>query len=48
MDSSTRAIAFYEKLGYIICGSLQLPMPAFSLMKEEYRGMVILKQETGL
>jgi diamine N-acetyltransferase len=42
MDSSLDAIAFYQKLGYTICGSLQLPMPAFALMKEEYRGMVIL------
>jgi diamine N-acetyltransferase len=44
MDSSTDAIAFYQKLGYDICGSLQLPMPEFSLMKEEYRGMVILSK----
>jgi diamine N-acetyltransferase len=44
MDSSLDAIAFYQKLGYVICGSLQLPMPEFSLMKEEYRGMVILKR----
>lgn len=45
MDSSTDAIRFYKKLGYTACGNLQLPMPAFSLMKEEYRGMVILKKE---
>ncbi len=45
MDSSLDAIAFYQKLGYAICGSLQLPMPEFSLMKEEYRGMVILKKD---
>jgi diamine N-acetyltransferase len=45
MDSSLDAIAFYQKLGYTICGSLQLPMPEFSLMKEEYRGMVILKRD---
>jgi diamine N-acetyltransferase len=44
MDSSLDAIAFYQKLGYTICGSLQLPMPEFALMKEEYRGMVILKR----
>jgi diamine N-acetyltransferase len=43
MDSSIDAIAFYQKLGYTICGSLQLPMPEFSLMKAEYRGMVIMK-----
>jgi diamine N-acetyltransferase len=44
MDSSTDAIAFYQKLGYTICGNLQLPMPEFALMKEAYRGMVILKR----
>jgi len=45
MDSSIVAIEFYKKLGYRICGSLQLPLPAFSVMKEEYRGMLILKKE---
>ena len=45
MDSSAEAIQFYQKLGYSICGSLQLPLPAFSLMKEEYRGMLVLKME---
>jgi diamine N-acetyltransferase len=45
MDSSAGAIAFYKKIGYEICGSLQLPLPAFSLIKEGYRGMVILKKE---
>jgi diamine N-acetyltransferase len=45
MDSSPDAIAFYQKLGYAVCGSLQLPMPEFALMKEEYRGMVILKRD---
>jgi diamine N-acetyltransferase len=44
MNSSLDAIAFYQKLGYTICGSLQLPMPEFSLMKEAYRGMLILKR----
>jgi diamine N-acetyltransferase len=44
MDSSTGAIAFYKKLGYLICGSMQLPLPEFSLIKEGYRGMVILKK----
>lgn len=48
MDSSTDAIEFYKKAGYVICGSLQLPMPVFSLMKEEYRGMVILKKELNV
>jgi diamine N-acetyltransferase len=45
MDSSTAAIAFYKKIGYQICGSVQLPLPAFYLLKEQYRGMVILKKE---
>lgn len=44
MDTSTEAIAFYKKVGYTICGSIQLPLPEYSLMKEEYRGMVILKR----
>ena len=45
MDSSTDAIEFYKKLGYGICGRLTLPLPAFQLMKKEYRGMVILKRK---
>ena len=44
MDSGTDTLEFYKKLGYGICGSLQLPLPAFHLMKEKYRGMVILKK----
>lgn len=42
MDSSTDAILFYQKMGYTIGGSLTLPFP---LMKEEFRGMVILQKE---
>ena len=45
MDSGKDAIAFYKKLGYTICGNMQLPMPTFSLMKEAYRGMLILKRD---
>lgn len=45
MDSSRDAIGFYQKLGYTICGTLKLPFPAFSLMKEEYRGMLVLKMD---
>ena len=41
MDSSTDAIAFYQKMGYTPCGKLTLP---FEVMKEEYRGMVILSK----
>ena len=44
MDSSSDAIQFYKKLGYTVSDSLQLPMPEFSLMKKEFRGMVILKK----
>ena len=42
MDSSSDAIAFYQKRGYALCGTLTLPFPQ---MKEIYRGMVILKKE---
>jgi diamine N-acetyltransferase len=44
MDSSTGAIEFYKKIGYKVCGSLRLPLPEFSLIKEAYRGMIILKK----
>lgn len=44
MDTNTEVIGFYKKAGYSICGNIQLPMPEFSLMKKEYRGMVILKR----
>ena len=47
MDTSTDAIQFYQQLGYTICGSLTLPLPAFSIMKKEYRGMVVLMKEIG-
>lgn len=42
MDSSKEAIKFYQKMGYEISDTFSLPMPTFSLMKEEYRGMVVL------
>lgn len=41
MDSSTDSIHFYRKLGFEVCDTLQLTYP---LMKEEYRGMVIMKK----
>ena len=44
MDSSQDAINFYKCLGFNTCGSFQLPMPAFQLMKEQFRGMIILKK----
>ncbi len=42
MDSSKEAIKFYQKMGYEISDTFRLPIPTFSLMKEEYRGMVVL------
>ena len=42
MDSSLDAISFYQKMGYTLCGTLRLP---FSQIKDEYRGMVILRKE---
>lgn len=42
MDSATNAIAFYHSFGFNICGTFTLSAPPFDLMKEEYRGMVIL------
>ena len=42
MDSSKDAIAFYEKMGYVVSGTLTLPFPQ---MKEIFRGMVILQKE---
>ncbi len=41
MDSSTRAISFYKKCGFTECGTWVLPFP---LLKEEYRGMIILQK----
>ncbi len=42
MDSSQEAIAFYQHQGYSVCDTFSLPMPTFALMKESYRGMLIL------
>ncbi len=44
MDSSLEAIAFYQHQGYSICDTFSLPMPTFALMKESYRGMLILSK----
>lgn len=41
MDSSTGAIAFYHKMGFELCGTHHL---GFEQMKEEYRGMVVMKR----
>ena len=41
MDSS-RSVNFYEQNGFVKCGTYQLD---FEAMKEEYRGMYVLKRE---
>ena len=42
MDSSIGPIAFYQQMGFEICGVSRL---SFEQMKEKYRGMVIMKKE---
>ena len=42
MDSSIGPIAFYRQMGFELCGLTRL---SFEQMKEEYRGMVIMKKE---
>lgn len=44
MDTAQLALQFYKKMGYEIVGSFRLPDATFHLMKEEYRGMYILKK----
>jgi GNAT superfamily N-acetyltransferase len=44
MDTAKHAIAFYQSFGFEICGTFTLSAPPFDLMKEEYRGMVIMKK----
>ncbi len=41
MDTSTESIAFYKKMGFEIEGTCRLE---YALMKEELRGMVIMKK----
>jgi len=43
MSSSIDSIGFYRSIGMEICGTLTLP---FGQMKNEYRGMYILKKES--
>ena len=45
MDSAHLALKFYKKMGYEITGSFRLSATTFHLMKEEYRGMYILKKD---
>ncbi len=42
MDSSIGPIAFYRQMGFVLCGITRL---SFEQMKEEYRGMVVMKKE---
>lgn len=42
MDSSTGPIAFYQQMGFALCGTYHLD---FTQMKEALRGMVIMKKE---
>ena len=42
MDSCIGPIAFYRQMGFELCGVTRL---SFKQMKEEYRGMVIMKKE---
>ena len=44
MDTSEPAVAFYEHLGFKKCGKERLTFPQ---MKEELRGMFVLKKELG-
>lgn len=44
MDTAQLALDFYTKIGYKIEGAFRLSDTTFHLMKEEYRGMYILKK----
>jgi GNAT superfamily N-acetyltransferase len=44
MDSAKLAIQFYKKMGFELVGSFRLSDATFHLMKEEFRGMCILKK----
>jgi GNAT superfamily N-acetyltransferase len=43
MDSARSALQFYKKNGFEIVGNFQLSASIFTLMKPEYRGMLVLK-----
>ncbi|MFN8357013.1 MAG: GNAT family N-acetyltransferase [Spirosomataceae bacterium] len=44
MDSSHKAIASYQKAGFVPIATTRLDDTDFRLMKSEYRGMVVLKR----
>lgn len=41
MDSSHAAIAFYQRMGFALCGTDRL---AFEVMKDQFRGMVVCQR----
>ncbi|RIV23585.1 GNAT family N-acetyltransferase [Fibrisoma montanum] len=41
MDTSHDAIAFYERMGFVVCGTDRL---TFDVMKEDVRGMVVMRR----
>lgn len=45
MDTSTKPMAFYERMGFKVCGTYYLP---HDQMKVELRGMYIMKKELEL
>ena len=45
MDTADLAMKFYTKMGFELIGKFRLSDTIFHLMKEEYRGMYILKKE---
>lgn len=44
MDSAKKALQFYQKHGFEIVSDFRLPDAVFTLMKPEFRGMLILKR----
>jgi GNAT superfamily N-acetyltransferase len=44
MDTAQLAIGFYNKMGFELISAFRLSDTTFHLMKEEYRGMYILKK----
>lgn len=44
LDTAQLAMQFYTKMGFEIVGSFRLSDSTFHLMKEQYRGMSILKK----
>ena len=45
MDSAEKAMKFYNKMGYAVVSKFRLSDTIFHLMKEEYRGMIVLKKQ---